>query len=130
MKLKIKFIFTSFLIFITPVFSQQNINLEKKRVFDSLEKRQLTNVVEIYNNGIEMRKYAQTNEEFAKAYHNMGDGKYKVGDYLTAINFLEKANKYIESSDKDTKPSDKKKIQIYINALLALSYSYKIPRHH
>ena len=37
-----------------------------------------------------MRKYAQTNEEFAKAYHNMGDGKYKDGDYLTAINFLKK----------------------------------------
>ena len=124
MKLIRKFIFTLFLISIIPVFSQQNITLEKKRVFDSLEKRKLTNVVEIYNNGIEMRKYAQTNEEFAKAYHNMGDGKYKDGDYLAAIIFLEKANKYIDSNDNYTKPSDKKQMQIYINALLALSYSY------
>ena len=37
---------------------------------------------------------------------------------------IEKANKYIDSNDNYTKPSDKKQMQIYINALLALSYSY------
>ena len=80
MKLKIKFIFTSFLIFITPVFSQQNINLEKKRVFDSLEKRKLANVVEIYNNGIEMRKYAQTMRNLLKpiTIWEMGNTKMEI----------------------------------------------------
>jgi len=98
-------------------YSQNKIDMQRKNIFDSLEKRVLINAVEIYTNGKKMLDYAQTDYEFARSYQTLGDGKYKDGDFLSAIKFLEKADLYAQSSKA-------KDLRIAINSLLVYTYRY------
>ena len=59
----------------------------------------IANAHTIYSNGKEMRKNAKNDFELAESYLTMGDGKYKDGDYRSAITYLEKADKYSESAN-------------------------------
>lgn len=97
--------------------SQKTKDFDKEKIFDSLEKRVLTNAAVIYNNGKEMLKYAQSDYEYARCYHTMGDGKYKDGDFLSAIKFLEKADDYAEAANATD-------LRMAINSLLVSTYRY------
>lgn len=110
------FIFLFFL-FCHVAFCQNNVDAKKQQIFNSLDKKVLTNAAAIYSNGVSMLQYAQTDKEKSRAYHVMGDGKYKDGDYLTAIENLEKASKYAYTA----KATD---IQIAIKSLLVYTYRY------
>ncbi|MBA5792523.1 helix-turn-helix transcriptional regulator [Flavobacterium sp. xlx-214] len=110
------FIFLFFL-FCHVAFCQNNVDAKKQQIFNSLDKKILTNAATIYSNGVSMLQYAQTDKEKSRAYHVMGDGKYKDGDYLTAIENLEKANQYAYAA----KATD---IQVAIKSLLVYTYRY------
>ena len=112
-----KFIFSLFLLSTTSLSSQRQLDIGKKKIFDSLEARKLYSALDVYENGKEMRKYAQTDYEFARSYHTMGDGKYKDGDYQSAIPYLEKADKYAQA----TKATD---IRIAVISLLVDTYRF------
>ena len=95
--------------------SQAIPETKRKAIFDSLQSRGLTNAAEIFENGKMMLNYAKTDYEFCMAYHIMGDGKYKDGDFLAAIQLLEKADGYaIKGKIID--------IRIAINSLLVYTY--------
>ncbi len=100
------------------IFYSQNISeARRKTIFDSLNSRVLTNAATIFNNGKQMLNYSKTDAEFSKSYHVMGDGKYKDGDYPTAIQLLEKADDYAQKANLQD-------YRIATNALLVYTYRY------
>lgn len=112
-----KFIFSFFILYYTFFLSQQQVDTEKKRIFDSLDHSNITKASTIFENGKEMLKYAQNDYELSQSYLLMGDGMYKEGNYKSAVPLLEKADKY-------AKVANKRNHRIAIISLLVDTYRF------
>lgn len=89
-----------FLLFISSfAFGQSKVDVSKQKQFFDLFYKQEKTVNYSFDNGNKLLSLAQTKYEKAVAYMMMGEGMYKVGDYVKSVEFLEKGENNITIED-------------------------------
>lgn len=81
------------------IFGQNNVVEEKRTQFFKLFGEQEKSVNYSFDNGSKLLALAQTDYEKSLAYMIMGEGKYKTGDYVKSVEYLEKAENTIGKKD-------------------------------